>query len=162
MFIETKVQGRFYGDFFGDFSVIKAHKLHQTRCKTCHSMNLRMEVWELTAVTATWSRGPESAIMDKSREPKSRGTNLHLWRFCAHVRRECNLFCLISPHTPFNVENYYLQFLLISRQHCIWGKGKSNPSLQGKAVKLQITQGLLCTIVWCSRLMEKCTISMFF
>ena len=47
------------------------------------------------------------------------GTNLHFWRLWAHARR---VHCLTSfpppppthTHTPrYNVEKYYLQFLLI-------------------------------------------------
>ena len=96
--------------FFGDFSVIKARKLHQTRCKTCPFDELADRGLRTNHSNSNFE-GLESAIMDKSL-----GTNLHSWRFCEHVRREYN-------------PSYYLEFPKSDFQHCIGGEGKSNPFL---------------------------------
>ena len=64
--------------------------------------------------------GLESTIMDKSL-----GTNLHSWRFCAHIRREYN-------------PSYYLEFPKSDFQHCIGGEGKSNPFLKGQSHELRM------------------------
>ena len=94
--------------FFGDFSIIKAHKLHQTRCKPCPFDELA-DRGPRTNHSDSNFEGLESTIMNKSL-----GTNLHSWRFCAHVRREYN-------------PSYYLEFPKSYFQHCIGGEGKSNP-----------------------------------
>ena len=80
--------------FFGDFSVIKARKLHQTRCKTSPFDELA-ERGLRTNHSDSNLEGLESAIMVKILE-----TNLHSWRFYAHVRREYNLSRLTSPDPP--------------------------------------------------------------
>ena len=105
--------------FFGNFSVIKARNLHQTRCKTCPFDELADRGLR-TSHSDNNFEGLESAIMDKSL-----GTNLHFSRFYAHVRRESNLSCLTSPHPPYNVENYYLKFPKSDFQHCIGREGKT-------------------------------------
>ena len=100
--------------FFGDFSLIKARKLRQTRCKTSPFTELA-EGGLRTNHRDSNLKGLEYAIVDKILE-----TNLHFWRYFAHFRREYSLFRLTSP--PHNVENYYLQFLLTDFQHCIGGR----------------------------------------
>ena len=60
---------------------------------------------------------------------KSLGTNMHFWRFCAHVRREYNLSCrLTSPPPPIQCWKL-LPAISSNFQQCIEGEGKSNPFL---------------------------------
>ena len=79
--------------FFGDFSVVKARKLHQTRCKTCPFDELADRGLRTNHSDSNFE-GLESAVMDKSLD------KFALWRFCAHVRCEYNLSCLNSPPPP--------------------------------------------------------------
>ena len=60
---------------------------------------------------------------------KSHGSNLHFWRFCAHVRREYNFICRTSdtnpPHTMFKTTcNFFLIFNIVIRR-----TGKTNAKL---------------------------------
>ena len=83
---------------------------------------------ELTTATVK-QKGLESRIMNESPD-----TNLHFCRFCTQVGRKYCFTCLtLEPPSPqYNVENQYLQFLLLFNI-LLGRKGKSNTLLR-KAV----------------------------
>ena len=109
--------------FFGDFSVIKARKLLQIRCKASPFDELA-EGGLRTNHSDSNLEGLESAIMDKILE-----TNLHFWRFCAHVRREYKLFSLTSPPPPTQC---WKLLPAISSDFNMVLEPESNPLLEGK------------------------------
>ena len=73
----TTFAGIIFHSAFRDFSVIKARKLYQTRCKTCPFDALAEWKTDRELTTATVNlEGVESVSMDKSLE-----TNLQFKRF---------------------------------------------------------------------------------
>ena len=117
---------------------------------------------------------------------KSRGANLYLWCFPkrAVTREFIYTWSSPSPQPPTcNVGHVYKLFLQ-SFNIVLggggggggWGGGKAtqfktdnsalflNSVLKTQKINAitQVSQGILSTIVWFSRLMEKCTITMFF
>lgn len=96
----------------------------------------------------TWNR---STINDKSI-----GTNLHLWRVCAHAKSTNKTSPAEPlPHPPYNVEKYHFNFVWFSVLCWVWTEN-SNGVLKGKQCFSQtsiakhiqfMSRGLLSTIV---------------
>ena len=104
--------------FFGDFSVIKARKLHQTRsrCKTCPFDELADRGLRTNHSDSDFE-GLESAIMDKNLQSRT--------RICNHGQESWDKYALLAflrtrqtriqpllpnlaptpPPSPYNVEN---------------------------------------------------------
>ena len=110
-------------------------------------------------------------IMDKSL-----GTNLHLWRFYTRAKQIHLRLFIPSPSPPsYNVGHVYKLFL--QSFNIVLGEGGRRQHILKRITVLfensilktpkinaitQVSQGILSTIVWISRLIVKCTITMVF
>ena len=112
---------------------------------------------------------------------KSLGTNLHLWSFFTRAKqtatRKFIYVCLApSPPRPTMLDTctrYFSQGSTLYGGGGVGGKTTHFETENSAFLNIrfkhtenyaitQVSQGILSTIVWFSRLMEKCTIAMFF
>ena len=121
-FLNQRLLWEYFFSFFGDFSVIKARKLHQTRSKTCP-----FEAFAREGLMANHSDlesgGLESPITSRDK--------FALFAFlCLRQKQIQPHLPNVAVHPPYNAETY-LQFLLIFNI-VLRRKGKSSMFLKGK------------------------------